>query len=105
MPVSSYDSAGGRRSAGRAALLRFLNAPGVTARALARVCRCSAATISAIRSGERAPALRVAVELERHVGIRPAAWLAPESDCESVDVQQSESESGHTQDVSGASAA
>lgn len=105
MPVTSFDAAGGRRSAGRAALLRYLSAAGVTARKLARVCRCSPATLSAIRSGERAPSLGVAVAMEHAIGIRPAAWLAPESDCESVDVQQSESESGHTQDVSGASAA
>ena len=107
MPVM-FDAAGGRRSAGRAALRRHLASPGIRQVDVARKLGTSPATLCEVASGHRLPSLPLAVALERLLGVRPAAWLAAE-DSESVSaddvISDSESGAGHTQDVSGATAA
>ena len=104
----SFDSAGGRRSAGRQALRRHLGADGVRQVDVARKLGTSPSTLCEVASGHRLPSLPLAVALERLLGVRPAAWLAAE-DSESLSaddvISDSESEAGHKQDVSGDTAA
>ncbi len=75
-------------SEGQRLLVRELGR--ITGRELARKCKCTAATLSALAIGvHRFPSLLVALGLEQHAGISPRTWLqAPVSKSTAVDLTE-----------------
>lgn len=84
--MTRYDAAGGRRSDGRQALVRFLaNVSCVeVARLVRRHTRCSPSCVSRLAAGRRRPTLEIAVALQRVAGIAVEAWITDGAPLSSV---------------------
>lgn len=80
------DAAGGWKSDGRRALVRFLDDVSrvEVARLVRRHTRCSPSCVSRLAAGRRRPTLEIAVALQRVAGIAVEAWVTDGASSSSV---------------------